>query len=75
MSNERFKKAVEIAEDQYPDDLLDEDWNTLARVLLAYVWNDKFKEQLKAIEADFLLEEQSERQEMIEHLRKGNTNL
>ena len=67
--SEKFKKAVEALADESPGDFLQEDWDTLANVLLAYLWSDNFKDECKEIEYNYLLEEQSNRQEMIQELR------
>jgi hypothetical protein len=65
----RFDESVANLRDQFPDDLSEEDWNTLANVLLAYIWNDRLKSELKRVEQDFLDERSGEFKQIVHDLR------
>jgi hypothetical protein len=57
-------------QDQFPDDLSDDDWDTLGNILLAYIWNDNYKNILKGVEESFLSSRHEDTQETIKYLRR-----
>jgi hypothetical protein len=70
LTKQKFQSALASLEDQTPDDLSDEDWETLGNILLAYIWKDDFATKLKEIEKESLLDKQNEIKSMITYLRR-----